>query len=97
MWYLYIIENRLGHLYTGITKDVEKRFDEHQNSPKGAKALKGKGPLKLRFNLSLHSHSNALKAEHWVKQQTRANKLKLIKGELFLPSEFTLSPSSVDS
>lgn len=90
MWYLYIIENRLGQLYTGITKNVEKRFAEHQSSGvKAAKALKGKGPLTLLFQISLPSHSNALKAEHWVKQRTKAEKLKLIAGSIQIPALFT--------
>ncbi|OHB59361.1 MAG: hypothetical protein A2173_11445 [Planctomycetes bacterium RBG_13_44_8b] len=29
MWYLYIIECKNGALYTGITDDVQRRFDRH--------------------------------------------------------------------
>ncbi len=42
-WSIYIVRNRLGSLYTGITTDVERRFNQHQNGT-GAKALRGKGP-----------------------------------------------------
>ncbi|CDL29320.1 FIG137864: putative endonuclease containing a URI domain [Escherichia coli ISC7] len=35
-------------LYTGITTDVERRYQQHQ-SGKGAKALRGKGELTLAF------------------------------------------------
>ena len=28
-WYVYILECKSGTLYTGITTDVERRFQEH--------------------------------------------------------------------
>ena len=31
-WWVYIIQCRNKSLYTGITTDVERRFDEHQNN-----------------------------------------------------------------
>ena len=36
-YFIYILECKDGSLYTGITKDVEKRLREHNTSPKGAK------------------------------------------------------------
>ena len=43
-WFLYMIECSDGRLYTGITTDIERRFDEHQNNHvKGAKPFVGKG------------------------------------------------------
>lgn len=86
-WYLYIIENKLGQLYTGICKDVEKRFEEHSASGKrAAKALKGKGPLALRFSTLAGDHSAALKLEYKIKRLSRADKLSLINGTLALTS-----------
>ena len=35
-WWVYIIQCRNKSLYTGITTDVERRFDEHQNDDKRA-------------------------------------------------------------
>ena len=35
-WWLYIVETESGKLYTGITTDVNRRFNEHfdkNNSP----------------------------------------------------------------
>ncbi|MGP6213224.1 DNA damage response exodeoxyribonuclease YhbQ, partial [Escherichia coli] len=45
-WYLYLIRTADNKLYTGITTDVERRYQQHQ-SGKGAKALRGKGELTL--------------------------------------------------
>ena len=82
-WYLYIIENKYCHYYTGICTDISRRFEEHQSSGvKCAKALKGKGPLTLKFQAMVGSHSEALKAEIWVKKLTKAKKLKLVNNDL---------------
>lgn len=78
-WYIYIIENKFGQYYTGICTNIERRFEEHQSSgPKCAKALKGKGPLSLKFSCKLESHSKALKLEIWIKKLSKANKIKLV-------------------
>lgn len=72
-WSLYIIENKLGHWYTGITNNVEKRFLAHQVG-KGAKALRGKGPLTLIMSISVGSRSDAAKLEYALKQLSKAKK-----------------------
>lgn len=78
-WYVYIIENKLAQYYTGICTDLERRFYEHQSSgPKCAKALKGKGPLELKFWCMVANHSEALKIENWIKKLSKANKIKLV-------------------
>ncbi|MDW7548045.1 GIY-YIG nuclease family protein [Pseudoalteromonas peptidolytica] len=82
VWSLYIIETRFGHWYTGITTDVERRFHQHQ-SGKGAKNLRGKGPLVLKFQFAVGSRRHASKLEWQVKQLTKAQKVQLVesKGE----------------
>lgn len=68
-----------GNLYTGITTDVERRFEEHQTAgKKAAKYLKGKGPLKLVWAKEIGSRSEALKAEYQVKKLSRLTKERLI-------------------
>ena len=79
-WYLYLIRCANGHLYTGITTDVARRFNEHQSSsPKAAKYLRGKGPLTLMYQEQVGTHSDALKREIAVKKLSRAQKLALIE------------------
>lgn len=78
-WYLYMIQCGNGHLYTGITKDIERRFNEHQaGGAKSAKYLKGKGPLALVYRECIGSHSQALKQEIKIKKLSRQKKLSLI-------------------
>ncbi|MBT0585654.1 GIY-YIG nuclease family protein [Alteromonas oceanisediminis] len=86
VWSVYIIENRFGQLYTGITTDVNRRVTEHAHHPtKGAKALRGKGPLRLKFEQCVGDHSQALRCERWIKALRREKKLAVIAGTQPLP------------
>ena len=85
MWHLYLIRTKLGHLYTGITQDVQRRFKEHQEGGvKAAKSLKGKKPLKLVYQEKIGSHSLALKTEAAVKKWPKEKKESLVKKEISL-------------
>ena len=66
MWSIYIVETRGGHWYTGVTTDVARRVSQHQ-SGKGAKNLRGKGPLTLKYQRQVGSKSQALKLEWQLK------------------------------
>lgn len=81
LWSLYLLRASNNILYTGVTTDVSRRMAEHENrgaKNKGAKALRGKAPLQLVYNLCVGSRSEALKLEYRVKQLTRAQKEELI-------------------
>ena len=80
-WYLYIVENKYGHWYTGITTDVARRFAQH-NAGKGAKALIGKGPLTLIFQTLVGTRSEASQLEYRVKQLTKQQKINWVKSGL---------------
>lgn len=77
-WFLYILRCSDGSLYTGITTDVEKRFEAHC-AGKGAKYTRGRGPLNLVYREECGDHSAALKRELQVKKQTREKKEKMIE------------------
>ena len=72
-WYLYIVQTRLGNWYTGITTNVDKRIAAHQ-AGKGAKNLKGKGPLVLIHQQKVGTKSEASKLEWQIKKLSRAQK-----------------------
>lgn len=79
-WFLYMIRCANGHLYTGVTTDVLRRFSEHQGgSAKSAKYLRGKGPLTLVYSETVGNRSDALKREIAVKKLSRTKKLALIE------------------
>ncbi|WP_394221223.1 GIY-YIG nuclease family protein [Alteromonas gracilis] len=83
-WYLYLIENKLGQIYTGITTDPKRRIAQHRGELKGgAKSLKGKSPLGFRAIFEVDCKSNAAKLEYAVKRMSRPQKDRIIsEGQL---------------
>ena len=68
-----------GTLYTGITTDIERRLDEHNNSPKGAKYTRARRPVALVYSEELESRSEASKREYFIKHKmSRKEKLELV-------------------
>ena len=78
-YFVYILECSDGSLYTGITKDVVKRIDEHNTSIKGAKYTKARRPVKLVYEEPSLNRSSASKREYQIKKFTRLEKLQLIQ------------------
>jgi putative endonuclease len=77
-YFIYILECNDGTLYTGITTDVERRVDEHNNSDKGAKYTKLRRPVRLVYEEASENRSSASKREYAIKKLTRNEKLELI-------------------
>ncbi|WP_273208303.1 GIY-YIG nuclease family protein [Marinobacter subterrani] len=87
-WFVYMVRTARGALYTGITTDVNRRFQEHQaGTPKGARSLRGKGPLELVFSAVAGDRSRASKLEWHIKQWPRPRKEALAQGKLSLPDD----------
>ncbi|MCG9639764.1 GIY-YIG nuclease family protein [Photobacterium sp. ZSDE20] len=82
-WVVYLIRNRHNALYCGVTNNLDRRFEQHQTG-KGAKALKGKGPLKLVWSFDVRSKSEALKTEYAIKQLPKSRKEKLVSLKLII-------------
>lgn len=66
-WYLYLLECQDGSLYTGIARDVAKRFALHL-SGKGARYTRSHPPESIIAQKHFPDRSSASKAEHQVKQ-----------------------------
>lgn len=97
-WFVYLVRTSAGSLYTGITTDVERRFEEHQaGAPKGARSLRGKGPLTLEFRSKAGSRATASKLEWAIKQWPRDQKEALIRGERTLPQFRDAGPQFPDA
>ena len=79
-WHLYILRCRNNTLYTGITTDVDKRFEAHA-SGKGAKYTRGRGPLTLVYREICGDHASALKREIEIKKLSRQEKELLIQNK----------------
>ncbi len=80
-WWVYMIQCRNKSLYTGISTDVERRFNEHQNNDKKAsKYCSGLRPLKLVYkSLPFKNKSEVSKEEYRIKQMSHKEKLEYIK------------------
>ncbi|MFZ1985603.1 MAG: GIY-YIG nuclease family protein [Desulfatitalea sp.] len=81
MWYLYILRCRDGSLYTGIAMDVAKRLAAHK-AGKGAKYLRGRGPLALAYKSRIGPKGLALKVERRVKALPKVKKEQLVHKRL---------------
>ncbi len=85
-WFVYLVRMQSGALYAGISTDPERRLRQHQGVlVGGAKALRGKGPLALVWQLEAENKSHASQLEYQIKQLAKAKKEALIKGQWALP------------
>lgn len=98
VWFVYLVRTAGGALYTGITTDVARRLAEHQaGAPKGARSLRGKGPLTLEFRAPAENRAMASRLEWAIKQWPRDQKEALIRGERALPQFPEVGPPAVDA
>lgn len=77
-WFVYILECKEGSLYTGITNNLEKRIEAHNNGL-GAKYTKARKPVILRYFEKVANKSLALKREYAIKQLSREKKVAMLK------------------
>lgn len=78
MYFVYIIECNDKTLYTGITSDLKRRIEEHNNSKLGAKYTKFRRPVKLVYSKKFNDRSSAQIEEARIKKLTRNKKLDFI-------------------
>jgi len=78
MWYVYILQCKDKTFYTGVTTNLKRRVEEHNDSVLGAKYTKGRRPVKLIYSVRRKDKSRALKEECRIKKLSRAEKLKLL-------------------
>ena len=74
---VYMVQCKYGTYYTGWTNDLKKRLAAH-NEGKGAKYLRGKGPVKLVYKKRFSSAKKAQDQERAIKNLTREKKEALI-------------------
>jgi len=80
MYFVYMLECSDGTLYTGIATDLERRLDEHNNSPKGAKYTRARRPVKLVYSEEFTDRSGASRREYEIKKKmSRKEKLDLLQ------------------
>lgn len=76
-WQVYIILCSDNSLYTGISNDVERRFQQHATQ-RGARYFRGRQPQQLVYLESGHDRSSASRREAAIKKLRRSEKEILI-------------------
>lgn len=78
LWTVYILKCSDDSLYTGITNNLERRTNEHNNGV-GAKYTKGRTPVEVVYTENCPNRSQASKRELEIKKLCRNDKLRLIQ------------------
>jgi len=76
-WSVYIILASDTSYYTGITTDIERRYQQHATG-KGAKFFYGRKPVEIVYQDVGHDRSSASREEARIKSLSRAEKKLLI-------------------
>ena len=71
---VYLVQCGDGTFYTGIATDVDRRVGEHAGSARGARYLRGRGPLKIVYQRVIGDRGLASRIEARVKRLPRAEK-----------------------
>lgn len=75
---VYILRCADGSLYTGITTDLARRLDEHNQSTKGARYTRSRRPVTLVWHERHVSRAAASRRERAIKNLERPQKEKLM-------------------
>ena len=89
MYYIYILRCMDDKLYTGITTDVKRRFEEHQQQKgKGARFTRSHKAETVEAVWSAADRSLASKLEYRIKSLSRKQKLALIADNSYFSEYF---------
>ena len=78
MYRVYLLECGDKSIYTGITKDLKRRFAEHKKGI-GSRYTRVRKVKKILYSEKAPTLSAAMKREVQIKSWTRARKKKLVK------------------
>jgi len=77
MYYVYLTQCEDKSIYTGITTDLKRRFQEHKDK-KGGHYTRAHKVEKILYSEEFETRSEALKREVEIKSWPREKKLNLI-------------------
>jgi putative endonuclease len=75
-WFVYLIETSKGSLYSGISRDPERRFLEHLRGA-GARFFRSQKPVRIVHRERFGSKGRALRREREIKGFPVAAKRRL--------------------
>lgn len=79
--YVYILKCTDNTYYTGVTSNLSKRFEEHQNGIHKNSYTFKRRPLELVFYAEFTDINSAIEKEKQIKKWSKAKKEALINGE----------------
>jgi putative endonuclease len=80
-WVLYVLQCRDSTLYTGVTTDLLRRVQQH-NDGSASRYTRSRLPVKLVHQERCRGRSSALKKEYALKQLSRKEKERYIKRKI---------------
>ncbi len=80
-WFVYMIEASDNSYYTGITTDLDRRFNQHANGS-GAKYFRGRKPLKIIYVEHHLDRSSASIREALIKKKSHLQKQQLAGSQM---------------
>lgn len=83
-YYIYMLRCKNNAIYTGITKDIKRRMNEHfEKDKKAAKYTKVMGAKKLETYFKTNSRQKASKLEYHIKKLSKKQKEEFILDKNF--------------
>ena len=79
---IYILQCSDGTYYTGMTKELDARVQEHQTGAHPDAYTFSRRPVQLVWSEVVDSYQEAFRWEHQIKGWSRAKKEALIRGDI---------------
>ena len=79
---IYILQCADGTYYTGMTKELDARVQEHQTGAHPDAYTFSRRPVQLVWSEVVESYQEAFRWEHQIKGWSRAKKEALIRGDI---------------
>jgi putative endonuclease len=81
LMFVYMLKCADGTYYTGVTNNVDRRFNEHQSGSDGKSYTFGRRPLELVYTQTFLGSAQAIEFEKRLKKWSKTKKEALINGE----------------
>ena len=78
-WQVYLLRCNDNSLYAGITTDIHRRLQQHNNSKLGAKYTRARRPVTLVYIEKAIDRSTASKREYLIRTLAKAKKEQLVQ------------------
>ena len=92
-WLVYMIRTSDGQLYTGITTDIQRRWQEHSTGKGGARYFRAHKPERLCLTEQYPDRSSASKREAEIKKMAKTAKETLVANHQFSVEVLSLAGS----